>query len=136
MRLYKSADYDAVVAFVREHGDRHILGIPEKCSNVRVGFIAESKGKIIGYTAMSNDQKYSITVVHRDYRKVGLASTLLRKKIRWARAHGLSYVETKVGTTNHASIGILNKLGYVVVALGTASTGKPNLTMRLTLLPQ
>jgi GNAT superfamily N-acetyltransferase len=131
MRRYTPADYDAVVAFIQEHGDRHILGIPEKCSRVRVGFIEERKGKIVGYSAMSQNQKYSITVVHRDYRGQGIASDLLRAKVDWARAHGYKYVETKVGATNHASIGMLNKMGYVVVGLGTSVTGKPVLTMRL-----
>lgn len=135
MRLYTSTDYNAVVDFIREHGDRHILGIPKKCSKVRVGFICEDRDtkKIIGYTAMSKDSRYSITVVHKDYRKVGIASALMRAKIQWAKEHDFKYLQTKVGATNRASIGMLNKLGYEVVGLGTSTTGKPVLTMRLTL---
>jgi len=134
IRTYTPEDYDAVVAFVRAYGDRHILGIPEKCSKHRVGFIWEDEhGHIRGYSAMSFDSKYSITVIHRDYRKLGVGSKLLNAKIDWAKKHGLQYLETKVGATNHASIGMLNKIGYVVVGLGTATTGKPVLTMRLML---
>jgi GNAT superfamily N-acetyltransferase len=130
MRLYKPSDYDTVVAFITTHGDRHILGIPKKCSRVRVGFIEEKDGQIVGYSAMSNDSKYSITVVHRDYRGTGIASLLMNAKIDWAKEHGFKYLDTKVGATNHASIGMLNKLGYVVVHLGRSITGKPVLTMR------
>jgi RimJ/RimL family protein N-acetyltransferase len=139
IRPYTPKDYEKVLAFIREFGDRHVLGLPERKSDVRVGFIDEGIGlpdrrPILGYSAMSFDGKYSITVVRKDCRGQGIASNLLKAKIQWAReVLRLPYLETKVGVTNHASIGMLNKLGYQVVGLGTSVTNKPVLTMRLTL---
>jgi GNAT superfamily N-acetyltransferase len=133
MRLYTPADYQAVVDFIMANGDRHILGIPKKCSRVRVGFIEERNGKIVGYSAMSKDSKYSITVVDHDCRGSGIASLLLGAKIQWAKEHGFKFLQTKVGVSNHPSIGMLNKFGYQVVRLGLSKTKRPVLTMRLTL---
>jgi len=133
IRRYKPADYERVVDFIRKFGDHHILGLPERKSDVRVGFLKEFDGEIVGYSAMSLDQRYSITVVHPDWRGSGLGKRLLHRKIDWAKEKGLKYLETKVGVSNYASIGMLNKIGYEVVGLGTATTGKPTLTMRLTL---
>lgn len=135
IRQYKPADYEKVLDFIREFGDSHILGMPERKSDVRVGFINEAVDKtILGYSAMSFDGKYSITVVRKNVRELGIASKLLKAKIQYAReVLRLPFLETKVGATNHASIGMLNRLGYVVVGLGTSVTNRPVLTMRLAL---
>lgn len=134
-RRYKPKDYEKVVDFIRKWSDGHVLGVPERKSDVRVGFIEETvyKRDMVGYSAMSLDQKYSITVVRPDFRGCGIGKRLLLAKIKWAKEHNLPYLETKVGVTNHPSIGMLNGLGYIVVGLGTAITGKPVLTMRLNL---
>jgi len=81
MRLYTPADYQAVVDFITANGDRHILGIPKKCSRVWVGFIEERNGKleVLDFKTQRRP-KLDDPLTERYYKQLCLYSHILKER--------------------------------------------------------
>jgi GNAT superfamily N-acetyltransferase len=86
-------------------------------------FVAEENGIIVGvarveiqnFKNMHNFTKlayFDDLVVRKDYRRRGIASALVEKRINWAKEHGAQACKTKIYKFNSESQKLANKYGF------------------------
>jgi GNAT superfamily N-acetyltransferase len=103
-----------ICAFIEQHGDRHItldaLAYYKDPDGPGIGILGYEGTQLVGISACKiddNKMSYAVSVTHRDYRKRGIGSALLRQKIADA---GVPY-STIVASDNPASIRMCEKAG-------------------------
>ncbi|MBD5395114.1 MAG: GNAT family N-acetyltransferase [Lachnospiraceae bacterium] len=78
-------------------------------------FVAEKEGKIVGVILCGNDGRRGYiyhTVVHRDYRKQGIASRLIENAVLALQKEGITRVCLNVVESNEAGKGFWQKRGW------------------------
>ncbi len=83
----------------------------------RCFLVAEELGVVLGYLSMSVQRQawqgsIDHLVVHRPYRRRGIASMLLEGAARWAQGSELSVVMAVVQSKNDPAISLLPKRGF------------------------
>jgi mycothiol synthase len=80
-------------------------------------FVALAADEIVGYSGLvrrSDDTaEDGLTVVHRDWRRRGLATCLKRAEIAWAAANGIREIATWTQRGNEGMRAVNERLGYV-----------------------
>lgn len=82
-------------------------------------FAALAGGRVVGCAGLVRDDdrpdraENSLTAVHRDWRRRGLASTLKRTVLAWAAENGVREIYTWTQTGNEGMRAVNEKLGYV-----------------------
>lgn len=92
----------------REHGERYPL------------IVAETGGRIAGYCSISKYSKragYASTVelsvyVHQDFRRLGIASSLVKEIIARARALRYHVIVSIIASNNFESLELHRKMGF------------------------
>ena len=81
-------------------------------------FVALAGNEIVGYAGLMRwpdepeKAEHGLTVVRRDWRGRGVASTLKRQTLWWAASHGISEVYTWTQRGNDDMRGVNERLGY------------------------
>jgi GNAT superfamily N-acetyltransferase len=109
-------DYDARL---RNHANRYVRLNPKKA----IIFVAEDKGKLIGYIHGSVMNKPKMVLnkigtledwfVDKEYRGTKIGKRLWEKLLAWFRKKGCKRLETNAYTTNKRAINIYHKLGFM-----------------------
>jgi mycothiol synthase len=92
-------------------------------------FVALAGGEIVGCAGLLKDEDHpdraenSLTVVRRDWRRRGLASTLKRAVLAWAAENGIREIYTWTQRRNEGMRAVNEKLGYVTRALAIRVRG-------------
>ena len=91
-------------------------------------FVALANGEIVGYAGLMrwpddpSKAEHGLTVVHRDWRRRGLASALKQREIAWADENGIRELVTWTQTGNENMQRVNERLGYVVRSYSIAFT--------------
>jgi GNAT superfamily N-acetyltransferase len=80
-------------------------------------FVALAGDEIVGYSGLmrcgDDAAEDGLTVVHRDWRRRGLATCLKRAEIAWASANGIREIVTWTQRGNEGMRAVNERLGYV-----------------------
>lgn len=91
-------------------------------------FVALANGEIVGYAGLMHwpddpsKAEHGLTVVHRDWRRRGLASALKQREIAWADENGIRELVTWTQTGNENMQRVNERLGYIVRSYSIAFT--------------
>ena len=79
-------------------------------------FVAAVNGRVVGCGGYLGRKQMELAnlMVHPDYRRRGIGQALLKKRLEHLAEAGYSHVTTTVLATNTASLGNLDKQGFVV----------------------
>ena len=124
--IYKDSElYTTIYNLIHNNGDLHITNESaqyySKPSAIGIGVCyyvqARNKNILVGFSGCSMDpQDYSITVIAKEFRGIGIGNILLKKKIEL-----LPDFHTVVAEDNKASIAACKKAGLIQVG---SSKGK------------
>ena len=95
---------------------------------IGVGFVCELDGKVAAYGGMLiavDEGQITNIAVHPDYRRRGLASSILNSLLRYAKSCHADSVTLEVRASNSAAIALYKKAGFAEVGRRRAFYTKP-----------
>lgn len=95
---------------------------------IGVGFVCELDGKVVAYGGMLvavDEGQITNIAVHPDYRRRGLASTVLNSLMRHAKSCHADSVTLEVRASNTAAIALYKKAGFAEVGRRRGFYTKP-----------
>ena len=99
--------------------DDYFLGYVAETKGKIIGYIAENRGKVIAYVGLSivfDTADILLVAVLKEFRNRGLASRLLLDGLDLAVKLGAERAMLEVETTNEAAIKCYQKLGFLTIA--------------------